>query len=232
MNRGRFIGGAICVAVAVFLAVLALVLPDEDMRFQVGDADIPFLPSIILGVVGVALLATSGGATRDSTGAAPADTTAMAPVGGPPEGVDSSQGASAAGVGGSVSAVDPGGAESAATLSDKALLNKQLERMGWGAFLIMLGGFALVPDDVVPQGLWSIGLGVIWLGLNGARYNKGIRMSGFTTFLGAVLLVSGVLELAGLVDVGGAIFLITLGAYVIAKPAIERRGLFGKAEQD
>jgi hypothetical protein len=44
-------------------------------------------------------------------------------------------------------------------------------------------------------------------------------------------LVSGTLELVGLEEVGGAIFLITLGVYVILKPAIARRGLFGKAEE-
>lgn len=36
----------------------------------------------------------------------------------------------------------------------------------------MLGGFALVPGDVVPKGAWLIGVGAIMLGLNAARYLK------------------------------------------------------------
>jgi len=114
---------------------------------------------------------------------------------------------------------------------EKAALNKRLENIGWGLFLIMLGGFALVPDETVPRGLWSIGVGVIMLGLNVTRYFYKIRMSGFTTFLGVVSLVSGVLELVGGVDLGGAIFLIILGAYLLVKPWFDKRQLFGKAEQ-
>jgi hypothetical protein len=113
---------------------------------------------------------------------------------------------------------------------DKAVLNKRLEQMGWGFFLIMLGGFALVPEDIVPRGAWSIGLGLIFLGLNLARYLNQIKMSGFTTFLGVVSLVSGVLELMGLYQAEGAILLIILGLYVLVKPYFDRRQLFGKAE--
>lgn len=51
-------------------------------------------------------------------------------------------------------------------------LNKRLENVAWGLFLNMLGGFSLVPDEVIPKGLWSIGIGLIMLGLNLARYLK------------------------------------------------------------
>jgi hypothetical protein len=114
---------------------------------------------------------------------------------------------------------------------DKAALNKRLEAIGWGLFLVMLGGFILVPGDQFPKGWWSIGVGVIMLGLNVARYFNHIRMSGFTTFLGLVAIISGILELAGLDMLGGALFLIILGAYIIIKPWFDRRQLFGKAEQ-
>jgi len=114
---------------------------------------------------------------------------------------------------------------------EKAALNKRLENIGWGLFLIMLGGFALVPDETVPKGLWSIGVGVIMLGLNATRYYYKIKMSGFTTFLGVVSLVSGILELLGSVELGGAIFLIVLGAYLLVKPWFDKRQLFGKAEE-
>ena len=113
---------------------------------------------------------------------------------------------------------------------EKAALNKRLESIGWGLFLIMLGGFALVPSATLPKGLWSIGIGVIMLGLNVTRYFYKIKMSGFTTVLGIIAIISGVLELMGLNDLGGAIFLIVLGSYLLVKPWFDKRQLFGKAE--
>ncbi len=114
---------------------------------------------------------------------------------------------------------------------EKAALNKRLESIGWGLFLIMLGGFALVPNATLPKGLWSIGVGVIMLGLNVTRFFYKIRMSGFTTVLGIIAIISGVLELMGQNDLGGAIFLIVLGAYLLIKPWFDKRQLFGKAEE-
>jgi hypothetical protein len=113
----------------------------------------------------------------------------------------------------------------------KALLNKQLEASAWGLFLIMLGGMAFIPDERVNEGWWSVGVGVILLGLNVARYLKGIRMSGFTTVLGVIALVTGVGELAGVDLPGLAILLILLGLNLVLKPWIEARRLFGKAEE-
>lgn len=118
--------------------------------------------------------------------------------------------------------VDPG----------KEALNKNLERMAWGAFLIMLGGFMFVPDELVGDGWWSIGVGLIFLGLNGARYFNGLRMSGFTTFLGVVSIIGGVLDFVGMDGVTGAVFLIVLGGYLILKPYFDDRELFGKAEEN
>ncbi len=68
----------------------------------------------------------------------------------------------------------------------KAALNKNMETVAWGFFLIMLGGFFFVPDTIVKGGVWSLGVGAILLGLNAARYFNGIRMSGFTTFLASI----------------------------------------------
>lgn len=114
---------------------------------------------------------------------------------------------------------------------DKAALNKRLEAVGWGLFLVMLGGFILVPGEQFPKGWWSIGVGLIMLGLNVTRYFYHIRMSGFTTFLGLVAIISGILELAGQDMLGGALFLIILGAYILVKPWFDKRQLFGKAEE-
>ncbi len=115
--------------------------------------------------------------------------------------------------------------------AEKTNLNKRLESIAWGFFLIMLGGFALIPDNTVPKGAWSIGLGIIMLGLNLARYAYKIRMSGFTTVLGILSLVSGIAEMVGFTNLDGALLLIILGAYLILKPWFEKNKLFGKAEQ-
>ena len=114
---------------------------------------------------------------------------------------------------------------------EKEAVNKNLERIAWGAFLIMLGGFMFVPEQIIKGGWWSIGVGLIFLGLNAARYFNGLRMSGFTTVLGILSITGGVFDLLGLARVNGAILLIVLGAYLILKPYFEKRQLFGKAEQ-
>jgi hypothetical protein len=114
---------------------------------------------------------------------------------------------------------------------EKSALNRRLETAGWGMFLIMLGGFIIVPASQVPQGLWSVGIGVIMLGLNVTRYFNGIRMSGFTTFLGVLSLLGGLAELTGLTSLQGALLLIILGAWLVFKPYFDKRQLFGKAEE-
>lgn len=114
---------------------------------------------------------------------------------------------------------------------EKAALNKRLETAGWGLFLIMAGGFALVPDETVPQGLWSIGIGLIMLGLNVTRYFNKIKMSGFTTVLGVLALFGGISELLGFTSLGFGLLLIILGVYLFLKPWFEKRELFGKAEE-
>ena len=69
------------------------------------------------------------------------------------------------------------------------------------------------------------------LGLNVARYFYQIRVSGFTTFLGIISIISGVLQLAGMDILDGAIFLILLDAYILIKPWFDKQQLFGKAEE-
>ncbi len=113
----------------------------------------------------------------------------------------------------------------------KASLNKQMETAAWGLFLIMLGGFLFVPQNLIPDGLWSIGVGVIMLGLNAARYLNHIRMSGFTTVLGVISVIGGLVQLLGVKNLEGAFLLIILGVYLLFKGWFDRRRLFGKAEE-
>ena len=113
----------------------------------------------------------------------------------------------------------------------RADLNKRLETIAWGCFLIMLGGFAFVPHGIIHEGWWSIGVGLIMLGLNLARYLSHLRMSGFTTVLGILSIVGGIVQLLGVEDFEGAFLLIILGSYLIIKPYFDKRQLFGKAER-
>ena len=192
MNKSKLIWGIICLVLAGTLTVLNLALPPESLMFQIGDQNMPWVPPVVLGIVGIVLLATARESEKETAQAAQ------------PQVVQD---------------------------SEKAALNKRLESMGWGLFLIMLGGFALVPHDLIPKGLWSIGVGVIMLGLNVARYLFHIKMSGFTTFLGVIALISGVLEFLGRNNLGGAILLIILGLYLLVKPWFDKQRLFGKAEE-
>jgi hypothetical protein len=193
MNKGRLVGGIICLALAVLLGALNLTLPAEDLMFQIGDENMPWVPVAALAVVGIVLLATAGFGGQEVATPAPKRE----------------------------SVIDP----------DKAALNKRLETIGWGCFLIMLGGFMFVPHEIIAGGFWSIGVGLIMLGLNAARYLNGIRMSGFTTFLGVIAIIGGVLQLMGLEAIEGAFLLIILGLALLGRPLLDKWQLFGKAEE-
>ena len=190
MNKSKLVSGIICLGIAGLLAVANLVLPPENLMFQIGDQNMPWIPVVILAIVGIVLLATvnqSGEKKEDVK----METT-----------------------------IDP----------EKAALNKRMETMAWGAFLIMLGGFMFVPEEIIKGGWWSIGVGLIFLGLNAARYFNGLRLSGFTTFLGVISVLGGILDLVWTQDIDGAVFLIVLGGYLLLKPYFDKQQLFGKAE--
>jgi len=188
MNKARLIWGATCMTLAVLLGVLTIVLPENSMMFTVGNTNMPIVPALILGAIGLALLLSAGKVpeVRDPKLEIVYD-------------------------------------------EEKVALNKRLETIGWGLFLIMLGGFILVPIDVINKGIWSIGVGVIMLGLNAARYYFKIRLSAFTTFLGVVSLISGTAQMLGMEMLGDAAFFIILGAYLLLKPWFEKRQIFGQA---
>jgi protein-S-isoprenylcysteine O-methyltransferase Ste14 len=59
MNKGRLIGGLICLALAALLGVLNVVLPADELMFTVGDENMPWVPPVILVIVGVVLLVTA-----------------------------------------------------------------------------------------------------------------------------------------------------------------------------
>lgn len=97
----------------------------------------------------------------------------------------------------------------------KEELNKRLETVSWGLFLIMLGGLFLLPG--VPQGTWLIGAGVIMLGLNAVRLVLGIRASWFTLILGTIALLAGIGSVLGIDLPVGPILIILIGLAIIVR---------------
>ncbi|MHB0878478.1 MAG: hypothetical protein ACYC5O_20775 [Anaerolineae bacterium] len=102
-------------------------------------------------------------------------------------------------------------------IDSRADLSRRLERVAWALFLIMAGGLALVPDSSLPEGTWLVGVGIIMLGLNLARYVNGIRTSGFTIVLGLIALGSGIGDLTGLDLPVLPILLILIGASLLLR---------------
>jgi hypothetical protein len=199
MSKLRLILGIFCLVIAGALVVLNLTLPPSSLYYDIGYGNMPWIPPVVFGIMGIVLLATAGiGRSSEATPAQPPKPALVQ---------------------------DP----------EKAALNKRFEGIAWGCFLILWAGSmfwkAIAPGSPLPEGLWSIGVGLIFLGLNAARYINKIRMSGFTTFLGILSVLGGVVQLFGVKGVEGAFLLLILGAYLILKPWFDSRKLFGKAEQ-
>jgi hypothetical protein len=87
----------------------------------------------------------------------------------------------------------------------------------------MLGGIGLAPNQLVPEGAWLIGVGLIMLGVNLARYLNQIRMSSGTLFLGVLALIAGVTSVAGVDLPIFPIALILLGLSALSKACSENR---------
>jgi hypothetical protein len=68
-------------------------------------------------------------------------------------------------------------------------LNRRYEIVAWGALFILLGTINLIPG--VPSGTGVLGIGIILLGLNLARYLSKIPTNGFTITLGVIAAVLG-----------------------------------------
>ena len=103
----------------------------------------------------------------------------------------------------------------------KEALNRRLEAVGWGLFLVILGTLWLFPEGVAPKGVWLIAAGIIMLGVNLVRYVNGIRLSSGSLLLGFLALMFGVGELWGLNLPFVAILLIAFGLGIILRPWID-----------
>lgn len=109
----------------------------------------------------------------------------------------------------------------AAYRKPKEALNKRLEAIGWGLFLIIIGALWLIPDELVPNGTWLIAAGAIMLGVNLVRYLNEIKMSGASLLLGLLAVIFGVGELMGVNLPFVAILLIIFGAGTILRPWLD-----------
>ena len=56
MNKGRLIGGILCLVVAAMLMVLIFTLPEGKVVFMVGDSNVPWIPVIVLAGLGAGLM--------------------------------------------------------------------------------------------------------------------------------------------------------------------------------
>jgi hypothetical protein len=104
---------------------------------------------------------------------------------------------------------------SSSEVTRKLDLNRRLETIGWGLFLIMIGGFALVKG--VPEGTWLIGAGLIMLGLNAVRLMVGIRASWFTLIVGTIALLSGLGSVLGIDIPVGPLLIVLIGLAIIVR---------------
>jgi hypothetical protein len=59
VDKGRLIGGIICLAVAALLAVLNMRLPADKLMFSFMGENMIWVPVVILGLLGLVLLVTA-----------------------------------------------------------------------------------------------------------------------------------------------------------------------------
>ncbi len=80
-------------------------------------------------------------------------------------------------------------------MNTKQNSNFDFSPIAWGAFFILWGITEMF--KTLPNGIGAVGIGVILLGLNLARSLKGQPTNGITTLFGLLILLFGVLQLAG-----------------------------------
>ncbi len=75
---------------------------------------------------------------------------------------------------------------SADELFRKANLHERLQDLAWGMLLLVLGTLWLLPANSLPPGTWLVATGLVMLALNVIRYIYGIKMNGFSLFVGVL----------------------------------------------
>jgi hypothetical protein len=109
--------------------------------------------------------------------------------------------------------------------------NRRFETLAWGLLLVWLGAWwGFLDSGILPGGSGALGVGLILLGLNIARWLNGIPISVLSTSFGALFLLLGLMKLA---DVARrcpmcnvnlfALFLILLGGIVLVREFLRVR---------
>jgi hypothetical protein len=78
-------------------------------------------------------------------------------------------------------------------MKDIKTLDKRYETIAWGAGFVWIGVLGIIPGDQSGIGILSIGL--IFLGLNLARWLRKIPINGFSTTLGVLASLLGLVVL-------------------------------------
>lgn len=105
---------------------------------------------------------------------------------------------------------------------DLTHLDRRLNDIGWGLLLMLTGAIWLLPAATVPPGTWLFGVAAILLGVNVARYLNRIAVSGFSIAIGIAAFVAAISQMWRTDPPLVAIFLIVIGASLVAKPLLTR----------
>jgi hypothetical protein len=99
-------------------------------------------------------------------------------------------------------------------------LNQRYETVAWGAMLILLGGINLIPGE--RNGMFVLGVGMILLVLNLARYISKIPTSAVTialgviaSFLGTLALLRPILHIPPIELFSFPVLLLLIGVYLL-----------------
>ncbi len=104
----------------------------------------------------------------------------------------------------------------------KKAFDQRLDSIGWGLFFLLIGILWLLPDDVLPESKWmlgmAVGVGVILLGQNVIRYLAGIKPRGGAVILGVLALAYGLSGFYGMDFPFFPVLFILIGAAIILFP--------------
>ncbi len=107
----------------------------------------------------------------------------------------------------------------------------RFESLAWGLLFIWLGAWwGFLEGNVLPDGTGALGVGLILVGLNLARWLKGVEISILSSAFGMLFVLLGVLKLASirltcpcLQMPVYALFLIALGGIVLIREFLPAR---------
>jgi hypothetical protein len=105
--------------------------------------------------------------------------------------------------------------------AERARLGRRLDGIGWALFLIMIGGLWLMPERMVPEGTWLVGVGLIMLGISAIRSVSGIKVSWFTVVLGMIALATGASGFFGVNLPWFPLLLILVGLSIILEQVLD-----------